>query len=77
MISTVGVIHRDVKHWSSGEMCLRWTATGMLEAESRFRKLPGYRRLAHIAVAIEHDLLRHRQSVTRVATQETATAIAM
>jgi hypothetical protein len=38
MISTVRVIHRNVKHWSSGEMCLRWTAAGMLEAEGRFRK---------------------------------------
>ena len=36
MISTVRVIHRNVKHWSSGEMCLRWTAAGMLEAETRF-----------------------------------------
>ena len=40
MISTVRVIHRNVKHWSSGEMCLRWTAAGMLEAETRFRRCP-------------------------------------
>ncbi len=60
MISTVRVIHRNVKHWSSGEMCLRWTAAGMLEAESRFRKVQGYRGLANIAVAIEHDLARRR-----------------
>ena len=33
MISTVRVIHRNVKHWNSGEMCLRWTAAGMLEGE--------------------------------------------
>jgi len=39
MISTVRVIHRNVKHWCSGEMCLRWTAAGMLEAETRFRKV--------------------------------------
>ena len=25
MISTVRVIHRNVKHWTTGEMCLRWT----------------------------------------------------
>jgi putative transposase len=62
MISTVRVIHRNVKHWSSGEMCLRWTAAGMLEAETRFRKVPGYRGLAHIAVAIEHDLTRRRNA---------------
>jgi putative transposase len=62
MISTVRVIHRNVKHWSSGEMCLRWTADGMLEAETRFRKVPGYRGLAHIATAIEHDLTRRRNA---------------
>ena len=62
MISTVRVIHRNVKHWSSGEMCLRWTAAGMLEAETRFRKVPGYRGLAHIAIAIEYDLTRRRNA---------------
>ena len=60
MISTVRVIHRNVKHWSSGEMCLRWTAAEMPEAETRFRKVQGYRGLAHLAVAIEHDLIRRR-----------------
>jgi hypothetical protein len=71
MISTVPVIHRNVKHWSSGEMCLRWTAAGMLEAESRFRKVQGYRGLAGLAVKIEHDLLRNRQPDTYTSTQET------
>jgi putative transposase len=75
MISTVRVIHRNVKHWSSGEMCLRWTAAGMLEAESRFRKVPGYRGLANIAVAIEHDLLRHRQSAIHAPSEEDAAAL--
>ena len=60
MISTVRVINRNVKHWTSGEMCLRWTAAGMLEAETRFRKVQGYRGLANLAVAIEHDLTRRR-----------------
>jgi len=41
MSSAVRVINRNVKHWSSGEMCLRWTAAGMLEAETRFRRVPG------------------------------------
>ena len=47
MISTVRVIHRNVKHWSSGDMCLRWTAAGMLEAETRFRKVAGLPRPRH------------------------------
>ena len=57
MISTVRVINRNVKHWSSGDMCLRWTAAGMLEAETRFRRVEGFRGLATLAVKIEHDML--------------------
>ena len=60
-IATVRAIQRNVKNWSSGEMCLRWTAAGMLEAETRFRKVEGYRGLANLAMAIEHDLTRRRQ----------------
>jgi len=47
---------RNVKRWQSGEMALRWTAVGMLEAERRFRRITGYRDLAKLAVAIERDL---------------------
>ena len=42
MIDTVRTTQRNVKHWSSGEMGLRWTAAGMLEAEKQFRKVIGY-----------------------------------
>ena len=47
---------RNVKRWSSGEMCLRWTAAGMLEAERQFRRVVGYRDLAKLAVAIEREV---------------------
>jgi transposase-like protein len=72
MISTVRVIHRNVKHWSSGDMCLRWTAAGMLEAETRFRKVQGYRGLATLAVKIEADLTRRRQAVTHTTEEDIA-----
>jgi hypothetical protein len=62
MISTVRAINRNVKNWSSGEMCLRWTAAGMLEAETRFRKVEGYRGLARLAIAIERELTNHRNN---------------
>ena len=45
-------------------MCLRWTAAGMLEAETRFRNVEGYRGLANLAVAIERDLTRRRRVST-------------
>ena len=56
MIEIVRRTQRNVKRWSSGEMGLRWTAAGMLEAERQFRRVIGYRDLAKLAVAIERDL---------------------
>jgi putative transposase len=35
MIECVRRTSRNVKYWQNGEMCLRWTAAGMLEAEQR------------------------------------------
>ena len=78
MIGSVRVIQRNVKNWSSGEMCMRWTAAGMLEAGSRFRKVPGYRGLAQIAIAIERDfIIRHRQTLTHTTSKEPTEAVAV
>jgi putative transposase len=56
MIECVRRTSRNVKRWRSGEMCLRWTTAGMLEAERQFRRVIGYRDLATLVVAIERDL---------------------
>jgi putative transposase len=63
MIEIVRHTQRNVKRWSSGEMALRWTAAGMLEAEKQFRKIIGYRDLATLVVAIERDHGAHRHPV--------------
>ena len=60
MIECVRRTSRNVKHWQSGEMCLRWTAAGMLEAERQFRRIIGHADLAKLAVAVERDLARAR-----------------
>ena len=60
MLEIVRRTQRNVKRWSSGEMALRWTAAGMLEAERQFRKIIGYRDLATLVVAIERDRDRRR-----------------
>jgi putative transposase len=60
MIETVRRISRNVKHWSSGDMCLRWTAAGMLEAETQFRRIIGHRDLAKLAVAVEREVAAKR-----------------
>ncbi len=56
MIECVRRSSRNVKRWSSGEMAMRWTAAGMLEAEQQFRRVIGYRDLATLVVAIEREL---------------------
>ena len=55
MIECVRRTSRNVKRWQSGDMCLRWTAAGMLEAERQFRKIAGYRDLAGLSLAVERE----------------------
>jgi transposase-like protein len=75
MIDTVRTTQRNVKRWSSGEMGLRWTAAGMLEAEKQFRKIIGYTQLPQLAIAIERRL--HLSPPNTVTTQEAAIAVTM
>jgi len=56
MIECVRRSSRDVKRWQSGDMALRWSAAGMLEAERQFRRIIGYRDLAKLAVALEREI---------------------
>jgi transposase-like protein len=44
-LSTVERVTRNVKRWRGGDQALRWTATGLLEAERKFRRVRGYREL--------------------------------
>ena len=69
MIECVRRSSRNVKRWQSGDMALRWTAAGMLEAERQFRRIIGYRDLAKLAVAIERDLNR-QATVDHTPTEE-------
>jgi transposase-like protein len=71
MIEIVRRTSRNVKRWQSGEMCLRWTAAGMLEAEQQFRKIIGYTDLAKLAVVVEHDVAARRAADTPIPTTHT------
>jgi transposase-like protein len=75
MIDTVRTTQRNVKNWSSGEMGLRWTAAGMLEAEKQFRKVIGYTQLPQLAVAIERRL--HLSQPNTATNQEVTIAATM
>src|SRR6187200_1197953 len=76
MIETVRRVARNVKHWSSGDMCLRWTAAGMLEAQGQFRKIIGYTDLAKLAVAVERDVAAKRAADTLTPRSHTTVATA-
>jgi putative transposase len=73
MIDIVRRTSRNVKRWQSGDMCLRWTAAGMLEAEQQFRKIIGYTDLAKLAIAVERDLLAQRAAVHTTTVEDAAT----
>ena len=60
MIECVRRTSRNVKHWQNGEMCLRWTAAGMLEAEQQFRRVVGHAEIAQLAVAVEREVTLHQ-----------------
>jgi putative transposase len=70
MIEFVRRTSRNVKRWQSGDMALRWTAAGMLEAERQFRRIIGYADLAKLITAIEREL---DQPATPPPTEEAVT----
>jgi len=70
MIECVRRTSRNVKHWQNGEMCLRWTAAGMLEAEQQFRRVVGHKDLAKLALTIERQVALPQPNP--VQTEETA-----
>lgn len=71
MIGICRATSRNVKRWQSGDMCLRWTAAGMLEAEHQFRKITGYKHLAALALAAERDVTAQRATTNQSTTPPT------
>ena len=72
MIECVRRSSRNVKRWQSGEMCLRWTAAGLLEAERQFRRIIGYRDLAKLANAVEREVVGPAVTASPTAAPEVA-----
>jgi putative transposase len=73
MIETVRRTSRNVKRWRNGDMCLRWTAAGMLEAEAQVRRVIGYPKLSALALAVERDIAHH--TVIDTAPEDAATTV--
>jgi len=49
-------VARNVKRWQGGDHIARWTASGLLEAEKKFRKVKGYRELEGLARKLNPEL---------------------
>ena len=53
VFSSARYFTRNVKRWRGEEQMNRWIAAGLLEAESRLRKVPGYTRLEKLRQALQ------------------------
>ena len=60
-LSTVERVARNVKRWRAGDQALRWTATGLREAEKKFRRVKGYRELAQLNRKLNPSLTQQEQ----------------
>jgi putative transposase len=60
MISIARTTNRNVTRWRDGQMVLRWTAAGMLNAERSFRRIKGYKQMPQLVAALH----RHAQPET-------------
>jgi transposase-like protein len=63
-LSTVQRVARNVKRWQEGNQPLRWTATGLLEAEKKFRRIKGYQEIL---------VLKERLNPSRIQQKEVRT----
>lgn len=52
MISITQRTNRNVTRWRDGQMVLRWTAAGMQNAESSFRRINGYKQMPQLVAAL-------------------------
>ena len=53
MISIARATNRNVTRWRDGQMVLRWTAAGMLNAERSFRRIKGYKQMPQLVTALD------------------------
>jgi putative transposase len=72
MISIARTTNRNVTRWRDGQMVLRWTAAGMLNAERSFRRVKGYKQMPQLVAALH----RHAHPETTAQSTETVGAAA-
>ena len=61
MISIARTTNRNVTRWRDGQMVLRWTAAGMLNAERSFRRIKGYKQMPQLVDALRRHTNPHTE----------------
>jgi len=56
--SIVELVCRNVKRWYGGDQYLRWVASGLLWAESRWNRIHGYREMPLVVKELELAVLK-------------------
>jgi putative transposase len=70
MISIARTTNRNVTRWRDGQMVLRWTAAGMLNAQRSFRRVKGYKQMPQLVAALR----RHAHPTTAQQTETVGAA---
>jgi putative transposase len=70
MISIARATNRNVTRWRDGQMVLRWTAAGMLNAQRSFRRIKGYKQMPQLVAALR----RHAHPTTARSTETVGAA---
>ncbi|MBY0552241.1 MAG: hypothetical protein K2W95_33485 [Candidatus Obscuribacterales bacterium] len=71
LLNEENIATRNVKRWRTEEQMERWLATGLLEAEKKLKKIPGYTQLPALRHAIAKQIEKkyfHSQIETPEAT---------
>ena len=62
----VSVMH-NVKRWRNSSQIQRWTATTLLEAEKKFRKITGFRSMSVLVTALDEEYRRRTLDTKQLA----------
>lgn len=54
-LSVAADVTRRVKRWRGGDMRLRWTAAGIVQAQKNFRRIRGYKAMAKLLTALDRS----------------------
>ena len=57
LFDTVATHARRVKRWRGANMVMRWVGTGLVMAETKFRRVKGYTAIPKLAEALERNAL--------------------